>query len=819
MTLRARLPRALALAAALAGAVLLVVLGGAALAGYHLAREAEPLYGGRARLQGLDAPVAVTFGAHAVPHVRAASSRDLFFAQGYLVARERLWQMDLLRRMARGRLAEVAGSRAVAVDRLFRLVGLEAAARASIAVLGEEVRSYLQAYADGVNAYRREAQRRLPLEYRLAAETPQPWEMVDSAVILEYMSFLLSFNARHELTFLKVAARIGLERALELFPVGEGEAAPPYPPEIADAVLGTGHAAGEVAAVLAAAAAGAPADGPASNSWLVTGERSESGLPLLANDPHLAVMTPSVWYEMELEAPGFHAYGLCLPGVPFFLIGHNEDLAWGLTTAMADTQDIVLERLVPGSRSVERADGAAEALAERTELIRVRGRSEPETLRVRSTRSGVVLNDVLDRRAGLYQDFPVMESRYLLVLRSTLPQPDTSLAGLYHMNRAGSVEDFLAGAHRVRRASQNVMYAHRDGPVGSYVSGGLPLRRKGNGAFPEPGWVEGYGWDRLMAPEENPATTGAGPTGVRVAANDRLVPAEGPLRVSSAWMPPYRAERIRELLGERDRMSVSDLARVQTDVISLEARRYREALLRVEAELRGLDPEAAEIGRRYLLSWDGRAAPDSASAAFFALFRLRFAAALLGDELGPELVDVLRIGAAAYNPLQEAVFSGRSSFWDDVGTAVIEGPAHVWARALLETQAEVVRRVGDPERLRLERIKRLTFPHSFHALPLVGRFFDVGPIAQGGDDHTVSVLKAPLGEPDHVQVVPSYRVVFTPGDWGATRGTNTLGQSGHRFSPFRDDQLEHWASGKGHPWRWGGPPPEEVIGVLRLTPL
>ena len=789
------------------------------LAGYHLAREAEPPYGGQARLPGLHAPVTVTFGAHAVPHVRAASSRDLFFAQGYLVARERLWQMDLLRRMARGRLAEVAGPRAVAVDRLFRLVGLETAARASIPLIGEEVQSYLQAYAEGVNAYRREAERRLPLEYRLSGETPQPWETVDSAAILEYMSFLLSFNARHELTFLKLAARIGLARALELFPVGEGEAAPPYPPELEEASGRAGHAAGEVAALLAAAAAGAPWDGPASNSWVVTGRRSASGLPLLANDPHLAVMAPSVWYEMELEAPGFHAYGLCLPGLPFFLIGHNEDLAWGLTTAMADTQDIVLERLAPDSRSVERAGGAAEALAERTERIGVRGRSEPETLRVRSTRAGVVLNDVLDRQAGLYHDFPVMASPDLLVLRSTLQQPDTSLAGLYHMNRAGSVEDFLAGARQVRRASQNVMYAHRDGRVGSYVSGALPLRRKGNGAFPEPGWVEGYGWDGAMAAEENPATTGAEPSGVGVAANDRLVPAEGPLRLSSAWMPPYRGERIRELLGEKDRLAVSDLARVQTDVVSLEARRYREALARVEADLRRLDPQAAEIGRRYLRHWDGRVTPDSASAAFFALFRLRFAMALLGDELGPELVDLLRIGAVAYNPLQEAMFSGRSSFWDDVGTSAVEGPAHIWARALRATQAEVVRRVGDPERLRLDRIKRLTFPHSFHWMRLVGRFFDVGPIAQGGDDHTVSVLKAPLGEPDLVQFVPSYRVVFTPGDWGTTRGTNTLGQSGHRFSPFRADQLQDWSSGEGHPWRWGGPPPDEVIGVLHLSPL
>ncbi len=799
--------------AALAVGTLLIGLGL-----YGLARQAEPSYAGRVALKGLQAPVSVTFGAHAVPHARATAVRDLFFAQGYLVARERLWQMDLLRRMARGRLAEVLGPAALPVDRLFRVVGLGTAAQASLAALDAEVAAYVQAYADGVNAYREEAQDRLPVEYRLAGFSPQRWEPVDSLAIVEYMSFLLSFNARHELTFLKLAARIGLDRARELFPVDEGEPAPPFPPEIREVLGSIGPTAGELAARLAAAAREGAAAGGASNSWAVAGERTRSGLPLLANDPHLVPVLPSVWYELELEGPGYHAYGLSLPGVPFFLIGHNEDLAWGLTTAMSDTQDVVLERSVPGIAAVERASGLPEPLGERTETIAVRGRAEPESVRVRSTREGVVLNDVLDRPAGTPHDFPVFSSPYLVVLRSTLTLPDTALAGLYRMNRAATVEDLLAGARLVRRASQNVMYAHRDGRVGSYVTGALPVRRQGRGAFPEPGWVEGYGWQGLLPAEANPSVCGAGPAGVLVAANDRLVPREAALQPSSVWMPPYRGFRIRELLAASSRPGPTELAAMQGDVVSVEARRYSQAVQRVGPELQTRDPTAWAIAQRFLLGWDHATRADSPSAAFLVLLRPRFAAALLGDELGPDLADLLRISAVAYNPLQEVVYSGQSAFWDDLRTPAVETPADIWARALRATEAEIRRIVGDPVRLRLDRVKQLTFPHAFHWLPLLGPAFDVGPLSVGGDDHTVSVMKAPLTEPGQVQFVPSYRVVFTPGEGGSSRGTNTLGQSGHRFSPYRADQLSDWLGGGGHLWRWGGPPADEVIGVLELTP-
>jgi acyl-homoserine lactone acylase PvdQ len=787
----------------------------AALAAHQVARQALPAYGGRVLLPGIERPVQVTFGPHAVPHVRAETPQDLLVAQGFLVARERMWQMDMLRRLARGRLAEVLGPRLLPVDRMFRVLGLERAAEESLAAVDTEVRALLEAFADGVNRYLAAARQALPLEYWLVWATPEPWHPVDSLAVLEYMAFSLSFNARHELTFLKLAGRVGADRARELFPADEGLPAPAYAEELVEVVSRVGPVAGAVGAALALApglAAGA------SNSWALAGPRADRGLPLLANDPHLAPTVPALWYELELEAPGYHAAGISLPGVPFVLIGHNEDLAWGLTTAMADTQDVFLERLLPGGQTAERADGGREPVGSRVEAIRVRGEDRPVEVRVRHTSNGVVLNDLLAEPAGTPQDFPTWHGPYLLTLRSSLETPDRSLRALYDLNRSRGVEELLAAAHGVRHAAQKLMYAHRDGALGWYVTGAIPLRARGLGAFPVPAWTGGYGWTGYLPEAANPAVARAGPAGYLVAANDRALPEAYPWQVGSTWMAPYRAARLHERLAGSARLSPGDLAALQHDVLSVEVSRYRAALERLAPALESADPEAARLARRWLSGWDGRFEPDDPAAAFFVRLRPRLAAALLEDELGEDLRDLLAISALAYNGLQEVVASGRSSFWDDVRTPRVEGPAEIWARALRATARSLGGRDRDLERARLDRVRGLLFAHAFHWVPALGPLFDVGPLEVRGDDHTVSVMKGSLLEPDSVQFVPSYRVVLTPGDWTRTRGTNTLGQSGHRLSPHRTDQLADWVAGRTHPWSWGGPRGGSVLGRLSLEP-
>lgn len=797
------------------GVTALVVLGWAGAATLWLraaAREAEPAYSGVVELPGLSAAVTVTYGPHAVPSIRAGTLPDLFVAQGYVVARERLWQMDVLRRLGRGRLAESFGPGAVAVDTLARTLGLGRAAEASVEALSPEVRGLVEAFARGVNAYREEARSRLPLEYRLALLEPAPWEAADSLAVLEYMSYLLSYNARHEIAFLKLAERLGPEQARELFPVDEGVPAPAPARELGEALGGLRPAVAEAQELLAAL----PAHGPASNSWVVAAARSRTGRPLLASDPHLAPTVPALWYEMEMEAPGYHVAGISLPGVPFVLIGHNEALAWGLTTTMADTQDVVLERLTPDRRAVDRPGGGREPLDSWLETIAVRG-AEPRRLEVRRSSNGVVLNGVLARPAGTPVDFAPLQTDLLVVLKSNLDLADRSLEGIFSLNRARDVTELRAALALVRRASQTVTYAHRDGPTGRVVTGALPLRRSGYGPFPTPGWVEGFGWDGHLPADQNPRTEGPGPAGALVAANHRTVGPDYPHPVAAVWMPAYRAQRIEELLAAGGLLGPGDLAAMQLDVVAVEGRRYQAALRRLEPELRALDPQAWALAEATLLRWDGRFDPASRAAAFLTRLRPRLAEALWADELGDDLPELLRLTSLGYHPLQEVVSSGQSSFWDDRRTSAREGPAHVWARALREAAAPLDR-FGATSGLRLDQVRTLTFPHPFHGLPLAAWVFDLGPLGVGGDDHTVNVAKSTLADPGEVQFIPSYRVVFAPGRWAETRGTSTLGQSGHLLSAYRSDQLADWLAGRTHPWPWGGPAAGAALGTLRLAP-
>jgi penicillin amidase len=791
-------------------AALLLLGVAAAAAVYGLAKRAEPMYDGELVLPGLRAPVSVDYGPHAVPSLRAENLEDLLFAQGFVTASERMWQMDLLRRAACGRLAEAFGEHALSVDRLMRTLGLARAAERNLAALGARTRALLRAYAEGVNAYRARASKRPPLEYVLTRLEPEPWTPFDSLAVIEYMAYLLSFNAREELAFLHVARRIGPERARELFPVDEDMPAGPLPAGLDE--IGIGLVDPFAVADRISAGLGLPRPGPASNAWALAASRTAAGWPILANDPHLLASIPNIWFEQELFAPGLHASGGSIPGLPLVLIGHNADLAWGMTTAMADTQDLVIERPTSDGRNVRRP-GGREPIRERWESIPVRG-GQTHRLRVRETDNGVILNDVLAEERALPQDFVTYEGDDLLALRSTIELPDTAFEGLYRLNTATSINAAREAVKLIVRASQNVLIAHRGGGIAWQVSGRLPLREQSSGKFPVPGWIAGYGWSGYVRPQANPHWVDP-PDGQLVSANNRSVPPDHPVQPGRSWMAPYRAQRIEELLGLRSGLTLDDMAAIQMDRLSIEVRHYQAALGRVGPELQALDSDAWADAEQ-LLAWNARFTPDSRTAALFVLLRQALFHALLADELGPELSAYMAVSLLAYNGVQETVRSGRSSFWDDTSTPRAESPSEIWARALrrarnqLETQAGASGTLGD--------IRQLVFPHAFSGQPLLGRLFELGPLPSGGDDYTLNVRKAEASRPQRVVFIPGYRVLFNPGAWAASRSVQPLGQSGHRFSSFRSDQLADWRAGRTHALAWNGPPPGQSIGRLRLLP-
>ncbi|MCG6941983.1 MAG: penicillin acylase family protein [Thiohalocapsa sp.] len=798
--------------------IALALLAAAAAGGVvWLGKRAEPSYQGEIALAGLAAPVSLRFSPHAVPTIEAASLDDVLFAQGYIIAAERMWQMDMLRRLAGGRLAEVLGAGALPADRFYRTMGLPLAAREALAALEPEYRRQLERYAAGVNAYLRHAAGRLPLEYRIAGFQPAPWRPEDSLVIGEYMAWINSVNLREELTFLRLAVRFGNARALELFPVDVGVPAPAELRQLPDYRELARARAPAAAAPLAASGARRIVPvlaGGASNAWAVNGPSVAGGAAMLANDPHLSPSAPAIWYELELIAPGLHVAGLALPGVPLVLLGHNEDLAWGMTTVTADTQDIFVERLNDAGDAALRADGRWEPVSTRTEQIAVKG-AKARTLTISSTSHGVLIDGVIgpDNPEGL----PTVRVGDALALRRNLDVPGRAVVALWRLDTATTIAAARAAGEDLRHVSENLLIAHRDGSIGWQVTGTLPRRGRGSGMLPAPGWEAGYGWVGWQPFANNPGVTNP-PDGRLVSANNRSLPLEQADAVGHSWIAPYRAERILELLDDASALTAADLAHMQADRDSIRARVFMASLRRVLPELKVLEPAAARAAERDLLHWSGDFPPDSHAGALFGLLVPALYQALYGDELGEDLPALMMLDADTYGPMDEALRSGHSSFWDDIRTPTVqEGPAEVWRAALLAARS----RLNDlmpkgPQRL--DRLRAVTFRHAFAGQPWVGKWFSVGPIGIGGDTATVNVANASLLAPRRIGYIPSMRAVYTPADWSRTRGTITLGQSGHRFSRFRTDQLEDWLAADTHPWPWNGPAPGTGIGELRLLP-
>jgi penicillin amidase len=546
------------------------------------------------RLPGLSAPVSVSFDNVGIPSIAAANERDAVMTLGWLHARDRMFQMEVMRRGAEGRLAEILGRPALRGDRFTRLLGLRQRAEADFAALDPEARDLLLAYAEGVNA-RIASRGRFTAPEFLAIGAPEPWEPVHSLLWGKVMGLWLSGNWRHEIERLGLASTLGAERLHDLWPGDASRGRPDV-------------AAWRDVSSLLAAIPRFPEDAPlpptASNAWAVMGSRSASGAPLLASDPHLGFQAPVLWYLVRIDLPeGRMRAGASSPGVPLILIGRNERLAWGFTTTHSDTQDVFVERLTPDGR-YETEEGPR-AFSTRRETIRVRW-SEPVVLEVRETRHGPVVSDLegMPREAGTA----------LAVRMANLEPGDTSAEGLLALNRARSLAEAREAAALISAPPQNLMVAEAVGGIALYLTGRVPIRRAGDGAFPAPGHDGSHGWTGFV-PFEALAHREQPESGVLVNANNRVAPADHPVFLGRDWLGDWRFRRIHALLAARERHDPASFAAMQMDEVSLLA---EEALPVLRALPRGTGPlgEAQALLER----WDGRMAPDRPEPLIWAAF-------------------------------------------------------------------------------------------------------------------------------------------------------------------------------------------------------
>ncbi|MBW8270507.1 penicillin acylase family protein [Caldovatus aquaticus] len=804
----------------LAGLLALLPLGGAGLVGWALPPAQEVVRLGHGAAGGLAAPVSVAFSREGVPLIRAESERDAWVAMGWLHARDRLFQMDLMRRTAAGRLSEWAGAVTLRSDRFVRLLGLARRAEEDLAALPAEVRDVLEAYAAGVNAWIAARGRFAAPEYLLLGP-PEPWRPSDSLLWGKLMGLYLSGNWRVEVNRARLlAAGLPAERLRDLWPEdasagrpdqpapGAGEArVPAAAPPAAAAALDGGHLA-RLAAALPAFPADAPLPASASNVWAVAGPRSASGGALLANDPHLGFAAPVQWYLVRIALPGgrFLA-GATSPGVPLVVIGRNERLAWGFTTTHADTQDVFVERLVPGRPDEYETPEGPRPFLVREERIAVRGAAQPVVMRVRETRHGPVLSD-LDPPQGGGAASGRGDGTVLAVAMAGLAPGDTAAAGLLALNRARGVEEAGRAAALITAPSQNLVVADAEGRIALYLTGRIPRRRSGDGTLPAPGWDGTADWEGFVPFAALPHVVDP-PGGVLVNANNRVAPAAaGAAFLGRDWFGDWRFRRIFALLARAaatGRLDAAEFAAMQTDAVSLFAR--EDALPALRRLVARPDLEGA-AGAAYALllgegdgGWEGRMDPDRPEPLIFHAWLSALGRAALAAGGVPE-------GAWAPTAPEFLRFLLRAAAGAEAGDAQAAAAAAPWCgaqgcralarRALEEAVAALAARYGpDPARWRWGEAHVARFEH-----PLLRFLPGLGPLVRlaaptPGDGETVNrgTLQGGAGPEAFLHVQGAgLRVVFDLAD-RETRAIVATGQSGHPLSRHWGDLLERWRSG------------------------
>lgn len=743
-------------------------------------------------VSGLWAPVEVRRDRWGIPHIYAENQLDLFFAQGYVHAQDRLWQMELNRRVAAGRLSELFGTRTLEVDRFMRRIGLRRAAAAEAAILEQEEREVLDAYCAGVNAFLGSHRWQLPIECLFLRIRPESWSPVDCLAWSKLMSLTISVNWDGELLRARFVQALGPERAAELEPLypadhplsvpSPGEAYAGIDPSVVEKLR-------DVQSYLGAGFGG-------SNAWAVDGSRSISGKPLLAGDPHLAPQVPDIWYECHLVAPELTVTGATLPGLPGVIIGHNGAVAWGVTAGMVDVQDTYLERIDPERPHWYEYRGHWELGQTVREVIRVRGQTEPMVEEVLITRHGPIITPML------------RDETRAIALRSLVLDANHPIAAGLLLNRARNWEEFQAALRRWAVPVMNFVYADTAGNIGYALGGKVPLRARGHGLVPAPGWTGEFEWTGFLRFEDLPRTLNP-KSGMVLSANNRIAGPDYPFHIEGEWVDGYRAQRIADMLKAQEHHDIAGFETMLQDVFSIPGKKVAEILGE-------LSPERMRPGVRHALHqlriWDGRMTADSAAAAIYEAFRLRLLRNLLRPYLGDLLDDYF--GGAVHGLAYTGTYLLRSSsflmrritarepHWlEGTGCATWDD---LLMKSLEEALAELRERLGEDTRSwSWGRLHTVAFTHALGRGRALAALFNLGAWPLGGDLDTILQTVFSHRQPYQVRSwMPSYRQIVDLSDVRRSVAIHTPGQSGRPGNPHYADLLRLWHEGRYHPMLW-----------------
>ena len=783
---------------------------------WRIAR-AQPRLSGVLAMTGLDAPVDVLRDKHGVPHIYAITRADLFRTQGFVHAQDRMWQMEQNRRIAAGTLAELFGEAALDADRFSRTVGFLRAAQREYDALDDETRAVLSWYAEGVNAYITSRLGRLAPELNLLGARPAPWTPLDSLAYLKLVAWGQSANWESELVRLLLLAESDPYRASELEP-----SASPRTPAILEAD-GVPHARLVYAAGLLLNFmeplkqwVGGLHGGQGSNAWVVAPKRSLTRKAVLANDTHLPAQIPVVWYEVHLACPDFEAAGASFAGAPGVIIGHNEFLAWGLANGQADQQDLYLERENPQEPGAYGWRGGWEAAQVFEEHIRVRGRQQPHVERVIVTRHGPLLT-------GLLGDAKLPP----LAVRWVGSEGGGFLRSALQLNRAATMEEAVDALRAWSAPSQSVVLADVRGALAYRFAGQIPGRAQNPGIVPAPGWTGEHEWQGFVPFDELPHLDDP-ESGRIVAANNRPAGDDYPHFLGLEFDPGYRAQRIDEMLAERERYSVRDMEEIQLDVTS----RFAGELVRWLTLLNSENPWE-KISIQALRKWNLRMDTDSTAALVFHYVLIDLLWMVYGDKLGAARSGYLGTSATPIFPFSSHVDKAQehllallgseeqSVWYTEAATGRRRTRDELLQEALTHAVHQIRELLGDSAlKWQWGRSHQVMYAHPMGSARLLRSIFNRGPFPVGGDNSTPLQTRytpqIPLGM---VQVIPTYRQIIEVGAWDRMTTIIATGQSGHPISSNYDDQMMMWREGVYHVMPWQRAAVEKIAAhTLRIEP-
>lgn len=766
-------------------AIAALVLLAAAAAGFLWLRlRGLPQRQGEAALAGLAAPVDVRFDRFGVPTVSAASALDAFAAVGWLHANDRLFQMELSRRAAAGRLAELFGERALRFDRRMRRLRFRRTAELALERTSPETRRALEAYAAGVNAWLAARDGDLPPEFRLLRFRPEPWTPVDTLAFVQMMARNLSpIDDPPENQYFGFLRAFGAERARQL--AGDPDAE--IFAEVAGLAVRTPVERKEVGSR-------AESSGLGSNNWAVAPARSADGHALVANDPHLGLGLPNVWYQIAIRAPDYQASGMSFPGTPTVTIGRGPDVAWAFTNLYVDDVDVFVEELDPSGTKVRRADGW-ETIAVEPGTIAVKG-GESVAVETKTTSRGVLLD--ADPELGL----PVRSVAW------TGYETGDQFAAILALARCRSVTEVPAAIAPWAFPGQNLVAGDRDGHILWTPIGQAPARFGWDGRFPAPGWRAEVGWAGLHPAAQNPVLVD--PAEGWIATANSFLPVAQPAWFEGDFDTSFRADRIKAALAARADWSVETLGALEADTESLWARRLVAAL---DARYEG----DAERARAALAAWDFDMTATGAPA-LFALFERVLQKATFEDEA--TRAGIPRFGTR-WRLLRLIDGELAGEFWDDVATPAAEDRAAIFARALSEAWQDGAGRWGeDVSAWRYAEMRPLTLDHALGSVPVVGARFNRGPFPVAGSSTSVLAFGGPWrGDVQDVAYGPSMRLVTDAAEPDRTLTVMPGGQSGHPFDPHYDDQIADYLANRLRPFPWSETAIDAATATrLRLVP-